>query len=168
MSGQLHAPAALLSGKEPLVSTGQEAVWAPEPFWRWWWREQFPAPAGNRTLEPRSSSPLPNKRQLWIMTHLLYPPLRPLWLPAPQSYFTYLDVTQLSVWYMLTKYHLVLHVYCVLPQPAMAVSIIRWTLQLPPDMGLVAGLNSLPPYPHRVHTTRVLWHCEQYTDQWQN
>jgi hypothetical protein len=33
VSGQLHAPAALPPGKEPLVSIGQEAGWAPEPFW---------------------------------------------------------------------------------------------------------------------------------------
>jgi hypothetical protein len=33
MSGQLHAPAALLPGKEPLVPIGYEAGWAPEPFW---------------------------------------------------------------------------------------------------------------------------------------
>jgi hypothetical protein len=30
---------------------------APEPFWTRWWREKFPAPAWNRTLGPRSSSP---------------------------------------------------------------------------------------------------------------
>jgi hypothetical protein len=30
----------------------------PRPFWTRWWRENFPAPAGNRTVEPpRSSSP---------------------------------------------------------------------------------------------------------------
>jgi hypothetical protein len=33
VSGQLHAPAALPPGKEPLVPIGQEAGWAPEPFW---------------------------------------------------------------------------------------------------------------------------------------
>jgi hypothetical protein len=30
VSGQLHAPAALPPGKEPLVPFGQEAWWAPE------------------------------------------------------------------------------------------------------------------------------------------
>jgi hypothetical protein len=30
VSGQLHAPAALLSRKEPQVSIGQEARWAPK------------------------------------------------------------------------------------------------------------------------------------------
>jgi hypothetical protein len=44
-------------GKEPLVPIGQEAGWAPEPFWSQWGREKFPAPAGDQTLEPRSSSP---------------------------------------------------------------------------------------------------------------
>jgi len=33
VSGQLHAPAALPPGKEPLVPIGYEAGWAPEPFW---------------------------------------------------------------------------------------------------------------------------------------
>jgi hypothetical protein len=36
VSGQLHAPAALPPGKKPLVPIGQEAEWAPEPFWRRW------------------------------------------------------------------------------------------------------------------------------------
>jgi len=31
-SGQLQAPAALSPGKEALVPVGQEARWAPEPF----------------------------------------------------------------------------------------------------------------------------------------
>jgi len=33
VSGQLHAPAALLSEKEPLILIGQGAGWAPEPVW---------------------------------------------------------------------------------------------------------------------------------------
>jgi len=33
VSGQLHAPAALRPGKQPLVPIGYEAEWAPEPFW---------------------------------------------------------------------------------------------------------------------------------------
>jgi hypothetical protein len=37
VNGQLHAPSALLPGKEPLVSIGQEAGWAPEPVWTWAW-----------------------------------------------------------------------------------------------------------------------------------
>jgi hypothetical protein len=52
VSGQLHDPAALPPEKEPLVPIGKEAGWAPEPFWTRWWREKFPAPAGNQTLGP--------------------------------------------------------------------------------------------------------------------
>jgi hypothetical protein len=33
VSGQLHAPAALPPEKEPVVPIGEEAEWAPEPFW---------------------------------------------------------------------------------------------------------------------------------------
>jgi hypothetical protein len=36
VSGQLHVPDALPLGKEPLVPIGQEAGWAPEPFWTRW------------------------------------------------------------------------------------------------------------------------------------
>jgi hypothetical protein len=36
VSFQLHAPAALLAGKEPLVPIGEEAAWAPEPVWTQW------------------------------------------------------------------------------------------------------------------------------------
>jgi hypothetical protein len=36
MSGQLHAPAALPSGKEPPVAIREEAVWVPQPFWTTW------------------------------------------------------------------------------------------------------------------------------------
>jgi hypothetical protein len=32
VSGQLHAPAALLAGKEAVASIGKEAGWAPMPF----------------------------------------------------------------------------------------------------------------------------------------
>jgi hypothetical protein len=42
-----------------------EAGWAPQPFWTRWWREKFPAPAGNRTLEPRSFSPQPSRSTDW-------------------------------------------------------------------------------------------------------
>jgi hypothetical protein len=55
VSGQLHVPTVLPPGKEPLVPTGYEAGWVPEPFWTCWWSEKFPAPTGNRTLQPRSS-----------------------------------------------------------------------------------------------------------------
>jgi hypothetical protein len=38
VSGQLHVPAALPPGKEPLVPTGQEVGWTPEPVWMIWRR----------------------------------------------------------------------------------------------------------------------------------
>jgi len=57
VSGQLHAPAALLPVKEPMVLIVEEAGWAPEPFWTRWWREKFSASTGSQTLEPRSPSP---------------------------------------------------------------------------------------------------------------
>jgi hypothetical protein len=53
-SGQLQAPAALPPGEEPLVHLGQEAGWAPIRSGR---GGEFPAPFGNRNLEPQSSSP---------------------------------------------------------------------------------------------------------------
>jgi hypothetical protein len=45
VSGQLHAPAALPPGKEPLVPIGYEAGWAPEPVWM--------------RLRKKNSNPLP-------------------------------------------------------------------------------------------------------------
>jgi hypothetical protein len=66
VSGQLQVPAALPPEKEPLVPIG----WTPEPFWRRWRRENFLAPAGNRTLEPRSSSPEPSRYTHWALTAL--------------------------------------------------------------------------------------------------
>jgi hypothetical protein len=48
VSGQLHDQAALPSGKEPLVPTGEEAGWVPEPVCTRLKREKFPAPVGNR------------------------------------------------------------------------------------------------------------------------
>jgi hypothetical protein len=35
---------------QPLYSIGQEAKWAPEPFWKRLWSEKFPAHVGNRSL----------------------------------------------------------------------------------------------------------------------
>jgi hypothetical protein len=37
-SGQLHAPVALLPGKELLIPTEEEAGWAPKPVWTTWRR----------------------------------------------------------------------------------------------------------------------------------
>jgi hypothetical protein len=36
VSGHLHAPAALLPGKDPMIPIGQEAGWASVPFSTWW------------------------------------------------------------------------------------------------------------------------------------
>jgi hypothetical protein len=58
VSGQRHAPAALLSlGKGPPVPIGEEAGCAPEPVWTQRLEEKFFAPAGNRTPIVWSSSP---------------------------------------------------------------------------------------------------------------
>jgi hypothetical protein len=40
VSGQFHAPATLPPGKEPPVTIGYEAGWAPEPVWTLWRREK--------------------------------------------------------------------------------------------------------------------------------
>jgi hypothetical protein len=70
VSGQLHAPATLTSGKEPLVSVGQKAGWATEPFWRRWWREKFPAP--RRESNPRTLvvQPISQHYTNWAITAL--------------------------------------------------------------------------------------------------
>jgi hypothetical protein len=39
VSGQLHASAALLPGKEPPIPSGYEVGWTPEPVWTTWRRE---------------------------------------------------------------------------------------------------------------------------------
>jgi hypothetical protein len=50
MSGQRHAPAALLPpGKGPPVPIVQEAGWASEPVWTQRLEEKSSAPAGDRT-----------------------------------------------------------------------------------------------------------------------
>jgi hypothetical protein len=45
---QLHAPAALLSGKEHTVPIVWEAGWVPELVWTLWSREKSLALVGNR------------------------------------------------------------------------------------------------------------------------
>jgi hypothetical protein len=53
VSGQLHAPAALPSGKEPPVPIGYEAGWAPQPVWKAVEKTLLPLPG----IELRPSSP---------------------------------------------------------------------------------------------------------------
>jgi len=43
VSGQLHIPATLPLGKEPLVPIGEEAGCAPELVWTWCQGEKLPA-----------------------------------------------------------------------------------------------------------------------------
>jgi len=51
VSGQIHAPTALLPGKESPVIIGEEAGCNPELVWTHWrWEYSFIAPAGNGTL----------------------------------------------------------------------------------------------------------------------
>jgi hypothetical protein len=59
VSGQLHAPAALLPGKEPPALFGQEAGCDPEPVWTRWWRVKFPAPTPDHPgRSPSSCTPM--------------------------------------------------------------------------------------------------------------
>jgi hypothetical protein len=55
VSGQLHAMAALPSGKEPWLPIAYEVEWSPEPV-RTMWRKFLTLP-GTRTPNPRPSSP---------------------------------------------------------------------------------------------------------------
>jgi len=58
VSGQLHAPAALPQGKEPLTPIEQETRWAPGPVWTRWWREKSPAPTGTQIPDHPARSPV--------------------------------------------------------------------------------------------------------------
>jgi hypothetical protein len=54
VNGQLQAPTALLPGKEPPASTGQESRWAPEPVWTRCQEKNSQFPPGIRTSIIRS------------------------------------------------------------------------------------------------------------------
>jgi hypothetical protein len=69
VSGQLHAPDALLPGKEPLVATGKEVESTPEPVWTLWSREKSFALAWNRML---AVHPVAIVRQLTIGLQGIY------------------------------------------------------------------------------------------------
>jgi hypothetical protein len=49
VSGQLHAPVALIPGKSRQVPTGYKPVWVSEPVWNLWRRKNL-AHYGIRTL----------------------------------------------------------------------------------------------------------------------
>jgi hypothetical protein len=62
VSGQIHSPAALHPDKEPLVPSGLEGGWTPEPVWTRWRIVKFPAPVGTRTPGHPARSPMHFKR----------------------------------------------------------------------------------------------------------
>ena len=51
MGGYLHAPVALLAGKEPLVPFEYEAGWAPELIWKFLRRDKSPTPTRIQTSD---------------------------------------------------------------------------------------------------------------------
>jgi hypothetical protein len=72
VSGQLHAPAALPPGKEPLVPARQEAGWAPEPAWKRWWRKKILIHCRDsnfRSLSPWSSATELSYPGSWIFKY---------------------------------------------------------------------------------------------------
>jgi hypothetical protein len=60
---QHHAPATLLPQREPLISTGQKAGWAPWLFWKGWRKNITASPPG---IEPR----FPNHSARRLVTKL--------------------------------------------------------------------------------------------------
>jgi hypothetical protein len=66
MSGQLHAPASLLSRKESLVPIGQEAWWAPEPTWPFWRRRKNLLPLLENVQKPSSAKCNASLSELFI------------------------------------------------------------------------------------------------------
>jgi hypothetical protein len=50
-------PCRFISGKNP-IHVKKEARWAPEPVWKLWTREDFPAPSGIRILASQKKTQL--------------------------------------------------------------------------------------------------------------
>jgi hypothetical protein len=73
VSGQLHAPAALPPGKEPLIPTRWKAGWASEPLWTRWGIDKFPAPAGTRNPDHSAHpvSKLSEARLIIVVSYLV-------------------------------------------------------------------------------------------------
>jgi len=72
VSSQLHFPAALPPGKQPLLSIGQEARWAPESVWmRWESKNSIIAPAENwiPIVQPVAQSPIPTELPQFHQKH---------------------------------------------------------------------------------------------------
>jgi hypothetical protein len=67
VSGQLHVPATLPSGKDPPPPIGEEVGWTPESVWTTWRRENFVILLGLelRLLNAKSSF----KFSVHILTH---------------------------------------------------------------------------------------------------
>jgi hypothetical protein len=71
VSGQLHAPAALPPGKEPTRYPLDRKLSGPQSRSGHGDKEKnSPVPAGNRTLEPRSSSTVTQRYTDWAITAL--------------------------------------------------------------------------------------------------
>jgi hypothetical protein len=70
VSGELHALAALSPGKEPLITFGYEAGWAPEPAWTLWSREKYLVSAGKLTP---AFQPVPILTELSLLTKFIVP-----------------------------------------------------------------------------------------------
>jgi hypothetical protein len=67
VSGQLHAPAALLLEEWTQVSIDYDAQSVSEPAWMPWKREKCLSPAENRTLIPPSVSSYPSVYTNWAV-----------------------------------------------------------------------------------------------------
>jgi hypothetical protein len=101
LSGQLHTPAALPLEKEPLVTTGQETGWAPEPIWMTWRRENS-LPYQDLKSDPSVIQPIASwynaaPYRFSIIYGILYAisltAIRAHWLPMLSPYTTIMDLS---------------------------------------------------------------------------